>query len=148
LTANAEARARVCEIAMSYLGTPYHNHGRVKGAGVDCATLLINVYSEAGEIEDFDPGYYSPQFFMHRGEPIYRDIVERFAREVEAPLPGDVVMYWVGRQFAHGGIVLRWPRIIHAYKPAGKVCLAEGNNAEFADLKKHPRLFYRPKNWE
>jgi cell wall-associated NlpC family hydrolase len=148
LISDADARERVCKVARTYLNTPYHNGGRLKGGGVDCATLLINVFAEAGEIEDFDPGPYSPQFFMHRGEPLYRNIVERFARQVEAPLPADVVLYWVGRQFAHGGIVLKWPRIIHAYKPSGRVCMAEGDNGEFADLKKHPRLFYRPKHWE
>lgn len=143
-----QARKRVCEIAKSYLNTPYHNRGRVKGAGVDCATLLLNVYVEAGLVEDFDPGPYSPQFFLHRGDPIYLQIVERFAREVEAPLPGDIVMYWVGRQFAHGAIVLSWPQIIHAYLPSHCVCMGEGDNAEFADVEKHPRRFYRLKSWD
>lgn len=34
--------------AMTWLGTPYHHQGRVKGVGVDCATLLCEVYKEVG----------------------------------------------------------------------------------------------------
>ena len=41
---------------------------------------------------------------------------ERRAREI-APQdvqPGDFVVFRVGRCFAHGAIVIDWPRIIHA----------------------------------
>lgn len=31
--------------AITWLGTPYHHQGRVKGVGVDCGTLLCEVYA-------------------------------------------------------------------------------------------------------
>lgn len=34
-----EERARFVATALSYVGTPYHHHGRLKGIGVDCATF-------------------------------------------------------------------------------------------------------------
>ncbi|WP_436904878.1 hypothetical protein [Acinetobacter johnsonii] len=30
--------------ALTWLGTPYHHQGRVKDVGVDCGTLLCEVY--------------------------------------------------------------------------------------------------------
>ena len=42
----AGSRNRVCRIARSWLGTPYHHMGRVKGAGVDCAMFPLEVYRE------------------------------------------------------------------------------------------------------
>lgn len=32
--------------ALTWLGTPYHQQGRVKGVGVDCGTLLCEVYEK------------------------------------------------------------------------------------------------------
>jgi hypothetical protein len=37
-------RAAVVKEALTWLGTPYHHHARVKGVGVDCARLLCAVY--------------------------------------------------------------------------------------------------------
>jgi cell wall-associated NlpC family hydrolase len=39
-----EFRARIVREALSFVGTPYHLGGMVKGAGVDCATLLLLIY--------------------------------------------------------------------------------------------------------
>ena len=33
----------VVRMARTWLGTPYHHQGRVKGAGVDCGGLVIGV---------------------------------------------------------------------------------------------------------
>lgn len=116
-------RARVVEIARSWLGTPYVSNAMVRGAGIDCAMLLVAVYRAAGHIpEELDPRPYPAQWHLHRGEEQYRNIVQMFAREVpgppeRAPLSGDVVLFKVGRLFAHGGIVTDWPKIIHARAP-------------------------------
>jgi len=40
----------VIRCAHAWLRTPYHHMGRVKGAGVDYAMLLAEVYSEAGRV--------------------------------------------------------------------------------------------------
>ena len=112
-------RDLVDAVARSWLGTAYHNHGEVKGAGCDCATLLKCVYVEAGIIAPFDIGYYSPQHFLHQDEQKYLGWVSKFAREVprDAVRHGDIALYWVGRCYAHAAIVVKpgWPHIIHAH---------------------------------
>ena len=50
-------RETILREALTYLGTPYHAQGRMKGVGVDCATFLCEVYEKAGVIPHVDPGY-------------------------------------------------------------------------------------------
>ena len=57
---------------------------------------------------------YSLQVAYHRTSPEYRDIIDGFFRvipETEA-LPGDLVLYKLGLDFAHGAIIVDWPRFI------------------------------------
>lgn len=118
------ARARIVEIAGEWIGTPFHDLARVKGVGCDCAQLVAAVYEEAGILEPVDTGHYSPQFFLHHGEERLINFILRHAREIDEPnvMPGDIVVYKVGRVFAHAAIVIDWPReIIHAHKLSGKV---------------------------
>jgi len=109
-------RAHVVAVARSWLGTPYHTGGRVKGAGVDCLTLLAEVYREAGFTEHIAIPYYSYDWHLHRGEERYLEGLLRHAREIDGPPePGDIVLWRFGRCFSHGAIVVQWPTIIHAY---------------------------------
>lgn len=99
------------------------NCAMVQGAGIDCAMLLVAVYREVGLIpSDLDPRPYPPQWHLHGNEERYKNMVSKFAQEVadpsdRQPLPGDVVLFRVGRLFAHGGIITDWPKIVHARAP-------------------------------
>ena len=41
-------RQSIVAEALSWEGTPYHHHGRIKGVGVDCAMILAEVYHAVG----------------------------------------------------------------------------------------------------
>lgn len=124
-----DAGARVVAEARRWRGTPYRDNARVLGHGVDCARLLIAVYSAAGLIEDFDPGYFPADWYLHRSEEHYVTFVERFAVEfdwrAEAIEAADIVAWRYGRVFSHGAIVTGnphdgtpgWPWVIHAFAP-------------------------------
>lgn len=115
----AEQRAAVVGEARSWLRTPYRDGACVKGAGVDCGTYLIKAYANAGMIDDFSPGYYAPQHHLHSNEERYLGLVLDRATEFEGPPGlGDIVMFKIGRVFAHGAIVIGWPRVIHAVRDA------------------------------
>lgn len=132
----AAARSRVDELARTWLGTPFHDHGRVRGAGCDCATLLLCVFEEAGLIPHTDVGHYSPQWFIHHAEERYLGWVSKFAREIErsAVLPGDIALYKIGLCYAHGAIVIEpgWPAIIHASASARIVRRGDGDHPAIA----------------
>lgn len=114
-----EQRARIVEIAKSWIGTPYHHHGQVKGAGSDCATFIAEVFFEAGIVDRFVIEKYSPQWHLHRNSEKYMQKILEYAHQVETPQPGDIVLWKFGRTFSHGGIVVNWPFIIHQYITTG-----------------------------
>ena len=112
-------RERVVAEARHWLGTPYHSGARLLGVGVDCAQLPAAVYHAAGLIPLIPIGTYSPQWHLNRDEESYLAEVLSHARESAAePLPGDFILWRVGRKWAHGGIVAGWPRVIHAVSAA------------------------------
>jgi cell wall-associated NlpC family hydrolase len=143
----AEGRARVVEIARSWLGTPYRHAARVKGAGVDCAQILVAVYHEAGLIPDLQISTYSAQWHMHRSEERYLNIVLAHAHEIEGPpKPGDVVLWKFARTFSHGAIVTAWPQVIHSFLDR-EVVLEDAEKAQWllfvgeGDGRPRPRKF-------
>jgi cell wall-associated NlpC family hydrolase len=125
--------------AQSWLGTPYHSHGRLKGVGVDCAMLLLETYSRAGIIIPFDPGHYPEQFGLHRSEEQFLGFVERYATEIKAPTPGGCVLFKYGRCYSHGGIMITKTRLIHAVMREQAVGYADLSDADLIDRK--PRFF-------
>jgi cell wall-associated NlpC family hydrolase len=130
MSKEAEQRANVCTQAQAWLGTPWRHAARVPGAGVDCAQLLIAVYSAAGLIDEFDPGAYASDHMLHSSQPVFEHWCRTLARPVDVPQLGDVVLWHLGRVFSHGGIVMEWPgRVVHAYRPYGMVCETPANVA-------------------
>lgn len=132
-------RDAVAGEARSWLGTPYHSHGRIKGVGVDCAMLLLETYARAGIIAAADPGYYPEQFGLHRDEELFRAFVERYATPTETPRPGDCVLFRYGRCYSHGGILIDGTTLIHAAMRERAVCYATLNDPE---LSRHAPLFF------
>lgn len=110
----AEERARVVEIAKTWLLTPYHSGARIRGAGVDCAMLPAEVYREAGLLPHIEPGHYPQDWHLHRDDERYLAMVLSHALPTETPRPGDFVLFKVGRSFAHGAIIVDWPLVIEA----------------------------------
>ena len=119
-----EQRAAVVRAAETWIGTPFHNCASVKGHGVDCANLIARVYTEAGVLGEIDTGTYPPAWFMHRDEERFAEFVLRYGSEISLDMvrQGDTVLYKIGRCFAHGAIVVDWPRlIIHAHFQSRRV---------------------------
>lgn len=141
----AEERARVVAVATSYLRTPYAHMGRKRGVGVDCATLLLACFVEAGLMADTKLGYYAKQWNLHQTDERYMAVIREQAREIAGPPgAGDIVVFLVGKCFAHGAIVVEWPRIIHAREPTG-VEYADADRDQVLAMiggKERPRKFF------
>lgn len=115
-----EERAAVVAEAMTWLRTPYHHQGRIKGVGVDCATILLEVFHVAVNAENAFPEY-SPEWHLHRSEEVYLRWMQKYTREVEAPGVGDIIVWKWGRCFSHGSIYLGNDELIHSYISTGCV---------------------------
>jgi cell wall-associated NlpC family hydrolase len=142
-------RALVIAKARGWIGTPYHHEARVRGGGVDCGQLPLAVYEAAGIIPYVEMPHYPPDFAQHSDDEWYRRTVERFARDVAVPQPGDFAIWLMGRSYSHGAIVVAWPIIIHAFARMGQV--VEMSVEHCAELKfigrsgkPRPVRFYSP----
>ena len=135
MRSESENRAAILAEARSWIGTPYHPCSRLKGVGVDCAQILIGVYSAVGLVEPFETGHYPRDWMLHRDEERYLEWVQKYAHQVDAPRPGDIAMFKFGRCVSHGAIVTDWPTLIHAYSREGNVCYGDGTRGELG-----PRL--------
>ena len=135
-------RDDVVKEAMTWLRTPYHSGAKVKGVGVDCGQLLIGVYEGAGilPVGECNPGYYSPEWHLHRSEEKYLHWIKKYCDEIsDEPLPGDIAVFQFGRCVSHAGIILGWPRIIHAYVGMG-VIISDVSEAILIDNRGRSRL--------
>lgn len=123
----ADGRAAVVAAARAWIGTPYHHAADVKGrlGGVDCAMLLVRVYCDLGLVEPFDPRPYTRDWMLHRSDERYLGFLLARSHEVSATdvKPGDIILFRVGRCYAHGGIVTKPDplTIVHAFSNAGIV---------------------------
>ncbi len=52
-------RNQIIEEARSYIGTPYHHQGRIKGVGVDCAGVVVGINTKF-ELTSHDVKGYKP----------------------------------------------------------------------------------------
>lgn len=118
----AGVRSRVVAEALSWLGTPYHHHARIKGAGVDCAQLLAAVYEAAGCVGHIELGNYATQWHLHHSDELFLDWLRRCGASAlpagAAPQPGDIGVWRYGLTHSHGGIVVEAgadPLVVHAY---------------------------------
>jgi hypothetical protein len=113
----------------------------IKGAGVDCAMLLSEVYAAAGLIEPFDPRPYPTDWMLHRDDERFLGFLLDRSHQVEKPEVGDVAVLRVGRAFAHGAIVTRVDplTILHAFRPLG--CVIEEEAARNRQLNLDAALY-------
>lgn len=108
-------RTDVAVEATNWLGTPYHHQARIKGAGVDCALLLCEVYHAAGIVPFIDPTPYPQNWHIHRNDERYLGFVTQYAKlSKEAPELGDLILFKFGRAFSHACIYMGGERVIHS----------------------------------
>ena len=130
-----DSRMRVVAAARLWVGTPYHHAADAPGAGVDCAMILVRVFCDLNMVEPFDPRPYTKDWMLHRDDERYLGFLLARTHAVPTPESGDVILFRIGRCYAHGGIVTKADplTIIHAFLPAGCVVEEEvGRNAQLA----------------
>jgi cell wall-associated NlpC family hydrolase len=140
----AEERQYVVAEAISWVEarTPYVPHAQLKGLGCDCATFILCVYRQVGLIPEIDPGNYAIDAHLHTETTEYADTILRFADEItEAEVqPGDLVLWLTAKAYAHGGIAVDFPTVIHSMMKHG-VIYSNSNVDNFFQRRK--RRFFR-----
>lgn len=147
-------RQDVVAEAKTWLKTPYHHMGMVKGAGADCITFLACAFANAGLTPHVQIPWYSPQWNMHKHDELCLMGFEQYADEVvgppdRVPLPGDVVVFKFAHCYSHNVIVVEWPRILHSWAQIGVEYDDAKRNGMLRQLGKEPRPMkvFRLKRW-
>jgi cell wall-associated NlpC family hydrolase len=138
-----EQRETIVREAKAWQGTPYAGHARVKGVGTDCGQILYAVYRACGLLPDVElPRDYSLQVAQHRASREYVDFISRYFREIpEAEVrPGDLVVYKLGLDYAHAGIIVSWPEYVIQAELRHGVSGAHGT--KHPKFQRAPRLFF------
>lgn len=113
--------AQICAEALTWVGTPFHNHACVKGIGVDCAMLLVGIARNLSLVApDWTPDFYPPQWHLHQNEERYCAILESqgaMQRPLGTQQPGHILLFrWRATQPAsHAAIAMPDEMIIHAF---------------------------------
>lgn len=126
-------RVEAVAVARSWIGTPYRLSQRVKGAGCDCASLLAAFLLETNLADPGELGFYSHDWFCNTADERYMlrlirhapKVLEGMCRGTVAAEPGSLILFKVARSrlYNHGGIITRWPMMVHAADP----CVKEQN---------------------
>jgi cell wall-associated NlpC family hydrolase len=116
-----EHRQKVVDIAKSYLKTPFHMGGRIKGVGVDCVTMLLNVFEEAELLPHIELPNFKIDFHLHRSTEFYLEGVMKYCHKIELleVQPGDILLFKTGRIVSHGALVVDFPKLIHVINSHG-----------------------------
>lgn len=122
-----ERRVAVVAEARTWLRTPYVSCGNIKGVGVDCAMLLLEVFRQPrGPVPaDYDPRPYSPDWHLHQNEELYLAGMGLYSHRVEVARPADILVYRFGKTASHGAIVVDDELMIHAHRQHRGVELCE-----------------------
>lgn len=103
------------QIALSYVGTPHHNGANIKKVGLDCCTLITNIYQEGG-FGNFPITFgYSADWYCQRNcKELVLPYLEKYCNKVNELEIGDVISYRFGRsEYAHLSIYLGDNKVIH-----------------------------------
>jgi cell wall-associated NlpC family hydrolase len=114
----AEFRSAVAEEAITWIDTPYHASGAVKGVGVNCAQFLYRVAKAAGAVPADAPAprWFTAQLATHSKEERIIQYIQSYGGveiSEDQVKTGDIVAYKSGQAHGHMALVLEYPEIIH-----------------------------------
>jgi cell wall-associated NlpC family hydrolase len=125
----AQTRQNVAQEALTWLGTPYHHHARIKGVGVDCVQLLCGVFEAVGLVPPITTGHYPVDWHLHHSEEVFSGSLDQYAHlrsPGTTPQVGDMLLFQFGRTFSHGSIVVGHDSdgavlLVHSYVKRGVI---------------------------
>lgn len=148
---SAHTAQDVVDKARFWIGTPYRNQGRARGAETDCVGILIGVGAELG----YDTSHEPKDYGIVPDSKKFLDRIRRYANfvsyHVEDARPGDLLLItWREQPIGlphHAAICAEhrgYATMIHAHSIAGK-CVEHRLTSEWAS---RVRAVYRLKRQE
>jgi hypothetical protein len=101
--------------------------------------LLAESYINAGVIPRFDARPYPRLWFLHHQEERFVEWIVNRLGGTEIPVsdadPADLLVYKIGKCFAHGAILVSESLVIHAYHKTREVILTETFDTSLSSLE-------------
>lgn len=132
------------EIAKSWAGTPFLGgaYPATKGRAADCCSFIAAVLLEAGVIAQLpDVPNYDANAPWAKGSEIIVEQLEKIAEPIHESRvrAGDIVVFAMGRGWAHAGIVIGERLIAHADGREGVII----SGLDAGKLRGRRRRFWR-----
>ena len=128
-----EDRRRIIDEARSWIGTPFHHQGRLKGVGGDCVGLIIAVGNALGLLP---PGYNHTHYSRSPNGFRMRNVCDEQLDRVAEYIPGDILLMRFRKYPQHMGIVVDLPKslgLVHNYAEVGR-CVEHTLDDEWDDM--------------
>jgi NlpC/P60 family putative phage cell wall peptidase len=137
-------RNEVIAEAHRWVGTPFKHDAEVLGVGVDCAHLINAVYTAAKRMTHIKFPHYAPDWWKHAEDP-EQHIIENAKlhfKEITAAQakPGDWVVLFIGRAWAHCAIIVGNHQVIEAWPTRALVSLV--NSREERLYRTHQKRYF------
>ena len=140
---------KLLDLAKTYVGTPHINGGDVKGAGLDCCTLVTNFYAELGHKKIKVKFGYSADWYCQKDcEELLLPYLEKHFVRTKCLMPGYLVSYrWGHSKYAHLAIYLGKGMLLHCDADDG-TSITNIDDPKFTDALGKSRItgFWRPKH--
>lgn len=129
------------DLAKTYVGTPHINGGDVKGAGLDCCTLVTNFYADLGRKKIRVKFGYSGDWYCRRNcEEILLPYLGKYFIRVFRLRAGDLISYrWGYSNYAHLAIYLGQRLVLHCDADEG-VNITDIDDTKFFDARGKSRI--------
>lgn len=115
--------ATLLAIARSWIDTPYHHQGRIKGVGVDCIGLIIGIAQDIGVTNIDRPEFRAYGRRPPRGRGMLRYFDEMATGKSMLVDPGRIAVFFFDeatKRAQHIGITTD-VGILHTYSSMGRV---------------------------
>lgn len=131
------------KIANTYIDTPHINCGNIKGVGLDCCSLITNIYKECNIIDiSINFNYTYDWYLKNNCKEILYEYLEKYFNEIkESDLKaGDIIALSYGRaKYAHLVMYLDKNKYIHCSVDNGTEIITKDNYI-FFDKKNNSRI--------
>lgn len=113
----------ILQEADEWIGTPFIHGQKAKGFGCDCVGLLLGVFQSVGLLQDCDPGFYTPDWWVHKDEENYLDRILFYCDNIDVQEKdiGDILYFKFARVVGHAGIYIGDNEFIHAVTEVGVI---------------------------
>ncbi len=101
--------------ARTWVGTPFHHQGRVKGVGVDCAGVIVGVARDLDILNHTFIGYGREPSNGKLGKEL-----EKYCDRIKEKAPGCILLMRFKTEPQHLAIYTDRNTIIHAYQNIGR----------------------------